>query len=656
MNTAPDRTRVARWVLFCLFCLAIGALFYQMVKDVSPGESLRKIDGYTPWPKETVRAAELIPLQDGGRIKPLSTYANFALYRLHGQRSMKIEDGQGKKVKLKPTEWLLDCLFRPDKAAAFPTFRLDNSAVVEAIGLKAGEKRDRYSYTDLVPARDKLIDLAKSYEAIEAKKRDPVQQQTIDLAYNVRGFEGLIGYLGWARVGLRMQAVAGQPERSTDLSTVMLAYPQIRAVLFEAHQKGEKLPTHVLGLLEQIQDAANFSSSGLFLFPPSQGGGQWHSAGDAIMGVMTGETKQAEPVIADMKKLEVTTRAVTKGDDAFRSHLIELRDSIVARAKANGEYRAIELETSYNRADWFLNAFVFFLIGCFLVVGAMFWGKWFARLAWAFVAMGGALCIIAIVQRCLIMQRPPVGNLYDTIIFICAAKVVLALFLQWVTRRRFALVIAAFGGVALILLARKFELGDAKDHMDPLVAVLDSNYWLTIHVITITLGYASGILTALLSLVYILLRSLGLMEDDRNLRRSLTRATYGFVCLTLFLSLIGTVLGGIWANDSWGRFWGWDPKENGALMIVIWNLAILHARLGGYIRERGLHIASLLGACVVVFSWWHVNFFNTGLHNYGFTSGKDLIWFVYGTFAGIALLGFFAPKLEKLWKPVEPVA
>jgi ABC-type transport system involved in cytochrome c biogenesis permease subunit len=217
-------------------------------------------------------------------------------------------------------------------------------------------------------------------------------------------------------------------------------------------------------------------------------------------------------------------------------------------------------------------------------------------------------------------------------------------------------VIAAFGGAALILLARKFELGDAKDHMDPLVAVLDSNYWLTIHVITITLGYASGILTALLSLVYILLQSLGLMADDRNLRRSLTRATYGFVCLTLFLSLVGTVLGGIWANDSWGRFWGWDPKENGALLIVLWNLAILHARLGGYIRERGLHIASLLGACVVVFSWWHVNFFNTGLHNYGFTSGKGLIWFVYAALVSVAFLGLFAPKLEKLWKSDAPAA
>ena len=84
---------------------------------------------------------------------------------------------------------------------------------------------------------------------------------------------------------------------------------------------------------------------------------------------------------------------------------------------------------------------------------------------------------------------------------------------------------------------------------------------------------------------------------------------------------MGTVLGGIWANDSWGRFWGWDPKENGAMLIVLWCLIILHARMGGYLKEWGLHIASVLGAIVVAFSWWGVNLLGTGLHSYGFTDG-----------------------------------
>jgi hypothetical protein len=96
---------------------------------------------------------------------------------------------------------------------------------------------------------------------------------------------------------------------------------------------------------------------------------------------------------------------------------------------------------------------------------------------------------------------------------------------------------------------------------------------------------------------------------------------YGVVCFGLLFSFTGTVLGGIWANDSWGRFWGWDPKENGALMIVLWNLVILHARMGGFIRDLGIHACAVFGGMIVAFSWWGVNLLGIGLHSYGFTSG-----------------------------------
>ncbi len=248
------------------------------------------------------------------------------------------------------------------------------------------------------------------------------------------------------------------------------------------------------------------------------------------------------------------------------------------------------------------------------------------------------------------MERPPVGNLYDTVIFIATTGVVFALIIEWMSRKRFALGIAPILGLGLIILARRYEVGDAGDHLDPLVAVLDSNFWLATHVITITLGYSAGLLSAFLSCGYVLIRSLNLDGKNKDLRRSLTKAVYGCICLTVFLALVGTVLGGIWANYSWGRFWGWDPKENGALMIVLWTLAILHARLGGIIKEWGLHIASVLTACIVAFSWWHVNFLGVGLHNYGFTAGKGTIWVFYGVmlaFAGIALIGMFIEWTDK---------
>jgi hypothetical protein len=105
---------------------------------------------------------------------------------------------------------------------------------------------------------------------------------------------------------------------------------------------------------------------------------------------------------------------------------------------------------------------------------------------------------------------------------------------------------------------------------------------------------------------------------------------YGIVCFATLFSFVGTVLGGIWADQSWGRFWGWDPKENGALIIVLWNSLILHARWGGYARDRGVALMSVFGNVVTSFSWFGVNMLGVGLHSYGFMDAgfKWLMLFV----------------------------
>ena len=120
---------------------------------------------------------------------------------------------------------------------------------------------------------------------------------------------------------------------------------------------------------------------------------------------------------------------------------------------------------------------------------------------------------------------------------------------------------------------------------------------------------------------------------------ALTRMVYGIVCFATLFSLIGTVLGGIWADQSWGRFWGWDPKENGALIIVIWNAVILHARWGGLVKQRGLMALAIFGNIVTSWSWFGVNMLGVGLHSYGFMDAAFywLIAFVASQVAIIAL-------------------
>ncbi len=645
-----NHSSIGRWVAAALALGVLGVIFFNLIKDVMPKGEVRKVADYQPWSAETVRVAEAIPVQDGGRVKPLSTYAGFTMLGLHGARSMEIADKSGTEFKISPTEWLLDTLYRPQLAVQMPTFRIDNSAVLEAIGVKPKGKRDRYSYSDLQSGRPKLLELAKTYSAIPSEKQDPLQSQTLALETNVQEYESLLGYFYFARNGvvLRDTGTAGQPDRRANFSAVMASAPELRRQLAASSQANTPMEPRIQDLLQQAQDAANYARAGLFPLPPENPKQEkWLSAGDEIYSTLTEGTPAPELAMGDMAALEMTAQTAALKEADFRKSLTSLRDRIAARATARGEGKHVALEADFYRRNWFLNALGFFILGTLgsFAMLAVRKGRAAKILSWATLgatATGLAMCIIAIVIRCIIMRRPPVGNLYDTIIFIATTVVLVALLVESMTRRRFALAIAPVLGALLIILARRFEVGDAKDNMDPLVAVLNSNYWLTIHVLTITLGYAAGLFSAFLAFIYLLMRGLRLVDDDREIRRSLTKAVYGMVCLTLFLSLVGTVLGGIWANDSWGRFWGWDPKENGALLIVLWTLSILHARLGGYIREWGLHLAAIFTAAVVTFSWWHVNFLGVGLHSYGFATEKDSLWIFYKMILGILVLGFIA--------------
>ncbi len=650
--------RWGRWVVAILAICGLGFVFTNMFVDNMPKGEVQKVEGYMPWEDETVDLIAEIPLQDGGRIKPFSTYAGFKMLSLHGARSMKVAGDDGTEYKIEPTQWLMDTVFRPKLAEMLPTFRVDNSNVLEAIGIEPKGRRDRYSYNEIAPGIDKLVNLAKSYESIKKDDRDPVQQQSIDLAYNIRNYESLLRYFTFARSGLRLTGSGGgtQPDQSADFSAVMASAPQLRNEIAKSQQEGTQIDGRLENLLQQVLNGANYSKFSLNFLPPTDAESlKWSTLGDAIMGVMTAQASDPATAIGDVKRMETMVKGLETSEAEFRNAGKLYLDEINKRAGARGELRHIGKEIAYFRANYFLNALVLFLIGSLCALAM--WGFGESRLGkgfyWAtlgFTTLATILSIIAIVKRCLIMERPPVGNLYDTVIFIGTTGVVFALIIEWMTRKRFALGLAPILGTALLILARRYELGDASDHMDPLVAVLDSNFWLATHVITISLGYSAGLLAAMLSCGYLLMRGLRLDGQNQDLRKSLTKAVYGCICLTVFLSLVGTVLGGIWANYSWGRFWGWDPKENGALMIVLWTLAILHARLGGLIRDWGLHLASVFTACIVAFSWWHVNFLGVGLHNYGFTAGKGTIWIFYAVMMLFLLFGFLAMFLEKAEK------
>ncbi len=165
---------------------------------------------------------------------------------------------------------------------------------------------------------------------------------------------------------------------------------------------------------------------------------------------------------------------------------------------------------------------------------------------------------------------------------------------------------------------------------------------------------------AIFSMIYFVMRLFGIAKHKDETSKDISRMAYAFVMAGLFLSLVGTVLGGIWANYSWGRFWGWDPKENGALMIVLMNLIILHARLGGYIREVGFHASNIVLGMIVAFSWFGTNQLGVGLHAYGFTDGVWTwlyrFWALQSAFLVYAVILHFLDKSDKSDKREEGAA
>jgi ABC-type transport system involved in cytochrome c biogenesis permease subunit len=221
-------------------------------------------------------------------------------------------------------------------------------------------------------------------------------------------------------------------------------------------------------------------------------------------------------------------------------------------------------------------------------------------------------------------------------------------------------------GFGTLLIAHHLALGG--DTMEMMRAVLDTNFWLATHVVVITLGYASTFVAGLLGIAYVILgvftpllvHGLGQRESSAGdsgtvLGTALAKMTYGIICFATLFSFTGTVLGGIWADQSWGRFWGWDPKENGALLIVIWNALILHARWGGLVKERGLMNLAIFGNVITAWSWFGTNMLGIGLHSYGFMDAafRWLMLFV-GSQVAIIVLGSLPLRIWKSFQGRTP--
>lgn len=277
-------------------------------------------------------------------------------------------------------------------------------------------------------------------------------------------------------------------------------------------------------------------------------------------------------------------------------------------------------ELRYNQTHPFRKAWILYLVGLLILTFGQ--PKPRTNAYWAgfgFISAGFIMHIYGFALRCMIAGRPPVTNMYESVIWVAFGAVFFALLFELITPRRHFLTSAATAAVVCLVLAD--TLPTVLDpSIRPLTPVLRSNFWLTIHVLTITLGYAAFLLA--LGLGHVVLWKSALKPQQEEAIASLHDALYRALQVGVLLLAAGTILGGVWANYSWGRFWGWDPKEVWALIALLGYLAILHGRYAGWLRKFGIAAWSIIAFLGVLMAWYGVNYvLGAGLHSYGFGTG-----------------------------------
>lgn len=634
-------------VVLVMFGIGLGEILSNTGKIPVPDAA--KVQ---PWDPKIVKRFGEMPVQDAGRVKPFETMANFTMLRFHGTRTLRLKYEDGSRRTLNPTEWMMDVLFYPEQARHYPIFVVDDPQAVTLAGITAHDaRRQRYSFAEVAPALPKLRELHDQYTKIDEKDRQPQQSMIINLARNTVELQRLFSTFDWARQGLNPGSDATPPPMLADkikdgrlaVSTLVQALRETGGVLGV-----NDVPMNIREMSETAQWFAPHP-------PKREEQTQWLSIGHMLLAGLVAPDLQQH---AEETLIQWETLASQPDDRAqFAATLLPFVAANEAAADARGQEWKVHYEVFYNHADLIYRALLVFITAFFLqaVTWLMTPGstavRWLHAGTWVALIAGFIMILVAMVVRSLIMGRwitSVVTNLYETIIFITAFMVLLGLAAEFFTKRKLALPITAGLATIGMFLSLKHEYSRAEDTLQTLEAVLNTNYWLSIHVTSINIGYAGGLLAAGFAAVYLVARVFDPARKDSDFYRTLTNSTYGLVCFGLLFSLVGTILGGLWANDSWGRFWGWDPKENGALMIVLSFLIILHARLGGYIREFGLHQLTLLTGVIVAFSWWHVNLLGVGLHSYGFTSGvKEVVFGFYGIVGLVSVLGVIAWMRER---------
>jgi ABC-type transport system involved in cytochrome c biogenesis permease subunit len=580
-----------------------------------------------------------IPVLVGGRMKPLDTVARNSLLIIHGKQELRLEDSK----RLSAMQWLTDTLFNAPVADQYPVFVVQNADVLGLFGWQQSDRK-YFSFSEFSPFLKQIDEQAAQSDKLEAVQRSAYQSAILNLRNGLSLYQRLKNSI--------------QPEGAESFTAELQGFASsVPGAAKAARQRamGENFDkTKLDDVAQMIQRYEHLSDMAYVLAvppadlpgssPPATAHGEWQSVGNSLLSsVAIGEI---HPIVAEYAIIGDAYRANDR--PLFDQH-VQLMTDWFAKEQPNTMKRA-SFEFLFNRLQPFSQSMTLYVLAFLLACASWLgWSNMLRRSAFYVLLLALAIHTFGLFSRMYLQERPPVTNLYSSAIFIGWGAVIVALILERIFKDGIGA--ACAGAIGFVTLIIAHHLAGSGDTLEMLQAVLDTNIWLATHVVAITTGYSAMFLAGMLAIIYVV-RGVFTTSLKKQTADSLARMTYGVVCFATLFSFVGTVLGGIWADQSWGRFWGWDPKENGAVLIVLWCAITLHARWGGFIRQRGLMIMALFGNIVTSFSWFGVNMLGVGLHSYGFMQ-KAFPWLVGFMISQLALMAIAAMPLEK-WRSFAP--
>lgn len=539
-----------------------------------------------------------LPILDNGRIKPLGAFAKTRLKDFYGSDK-------------NASAWLAETLFNPAAAEAARIYTIKNDSIKTRFELDKAQ--DTFSLSELSNG------LLKTYPTVQELIQQEQGTLTKDQKALLKIHENVLSYNELLRSFSLLLPLENNKTLQDFLPREQRILDSLKSIIAK---KGEDINTYsenekstaLIGFQIQQLRAGGADNNDFKIIPTRINQNvEWIAPWQII------NEGKGSPATSEMLELWSNAAQAYRNHDAqqWNEATKQLLDKTLNISSDSVSRTRLKTELIYQTIKPYHLAMGFYAFSVILMVLSLNAGG--ARLGKiGFVTLIIALSthIFAIGARMYILDRPPVGTLYESVLFvslICAAIAAISYIANRKTLIPLTGQIAALG-----LLSIAPTMLQNNDSLELLVAVLNTNFWLATHVLIITAGYGVCILAACLAHAYMIIR---LRDHKHKLLEGLFQSIHKIGLIALLLTSVGTVLGGIWADQSWGRFWGWDPKENGALLIVLWLIWIQHGRLSGRIRPLG-YVAAMAGLNIVVaLAWFGVNLLGVGLHSYGFTSG-----------------------------------